>query len=112
MIWTDPKTRRWELTGLDVYYYYYTSHNRKGYDCVSCRLLFTSLHVKCAHQANRYTSQRRNAIISGIIQSTPIPWIYTLSNIPPMNIQREQAAIRECVKIREEVVDRVKRDKS
>lgn len=39
-------------------------------------------------------------IISGTVHSTPIPWIHVLSNIPPASIAREQSAIRECVKFR------------
>lgn len=38
-------------------------------------------------------------IISGAVYSTPTPWIYALSNIPPAFILREQSAIRECWKI-------------
>lgn len=40
-------------------------------------------------------------IISGTVFSTPIPWIYVLSNITPTFILREQSALRECLKIRD-----------
>lgn len=40
-------------------------------------------------------------IITGTVYSTPLPWIYLLSNIAPMCILREQSAIRECEKIRD-----------
>lgn len=40
-------------------------------------------------------------IISGTVYSTPIPWIYALSNITSTEILREQSAIRECIKIQD-----------
>lgn len=39
-------------------------------------------------------------IITGTVHSTPTPWIHVLSNIPPASITREQSAIRECIKFR------------
>ncbi len=41
-------------------------------------------------------------IITGTVHSTPTSWIYALSNIPPTAILREQSAIRECIKIRDD----------
>lgn len=38
-------------------------------------------------------------IVCGVVDSTPVPWLYALSNIAPHHIVREEAAIRECWRI-------------
>lgn len=40
-------------------------------------------------------------VISGSVQSTPVEWLYILSNLPPPFITRQEAALRECKKIAE-----------
>ncbi len=38
-------------------------------------------------------------IICAAVESTPIPWLYVMSNITPSHLRREEAAIKECRKI-------------
>lgn len=38
-------------------------------------------------------------IVCGAVDSTPVPWLYAISNITPHSIIREEAAIKECQRI-------------
>lgn len=41
-------------------------------------------------------------IICGAVQPTEVEWLYVLSNIVPVHISREESALRECQRIRED----------